>query len=137
MDVHEFSILEMVENKSKLKHKKSIIKETTFINKVINSLLYCKPIIHPIGDDELRIRERNNIRIIVNLFHEECLSYDEDNVTDDELTKIHRLKSQSSLVYFTSLIKKACEHKFVMPGDSELFTKIELNQNKDYRKKIT
>jgi len=110
MDIHDFNILEMVENKSKLKNRKSIIKETTFINKVIQSLLYTKPIKEAIGEDELRTTEKNNIRIILNLFFEHCLSYDENNVTDEELTKVHRLKSQSSLVLFTSLVRKECEN---------------------------
>ena len=136
MDSHDFNILEMVENKSNLKNKKSIIKETTFINKVLQSLLYTKPITKALGEDELRATEKNNIRIILNLFYEYCLSYDESEVTEDELTKVHRLKSQSSLVLFTSLIRKACEHMYFTGADAELFTKIDLNEKKDALKEV-
>ena len=131
LETHEFNILEMLENKTKLKDRKSIIKETTFINKVIQNLLYTRPIQEPIGNDELRTTEKNNIKIILNLFFNLCLSYDESTVTDDELIKVHRLKSQSSLVLFTTLIRKACEHIFMKPGDTKMFTIIDLKENSE------
>ena len=39
------------------------------------------------------------------------------------------MKSQSSLVLFTTLITKACEHIFMKPGDKKMFTIIDLNEN--------
>lgn len=125
-----FRILNTVEGISNLKDKKSIIKETTFINKLVDPLMFGKPLKIPINNDESRILERENIKLILNLFYDICLNYDESTVTDDQLLKIHRLKSQSSLNLFIHLIKASYNHILVSPNDPEILTKRSLEDIK-------
>jgi hypothetical protein len=129
-DTFAFKILEFVEGNSTLKDKKSKIKETTFINKLVVPLLYSKPLKTPINNDESRTLERENINLILNLFYEICLQYDPTTVTDDELEKIYRLKSQSTLNLFVYLIKSCYRHLLVEPDDPEVLTKKSLNDIK-------
>jgi hypothetical protein len=129
-DAYDFKILEFVAGSSVLKEKKSVIKETTFINKLVLPLLYPKPLKAPINDDENRITERSNITLILNLFFEHCLQYDQATVSDSELEKIYRLKSQSSLNLFVDLIKKCYDHLLFSSSDPEVLTKKSLNDIK-------
>jgi hypothetical protein len=129
-EVFDFRILNTVEGVSILKDKKSIIKEATFINKLIDPLLYSKPLKTPINNDESRILERENIKLILNLFYDLCLQYDESTVTDDDLIKIHRIKSQSALNLFIHLIKSCYCHLLLAPNDQEILTKKLLEDKK-------
>ena len=134
-DPYDFKILEFVEGNSILKDKKCVIKETTFINKLVLPLLYPKPLKTPINDDESRIIERANINIILNLFFEHCLQYDPTSVSDSELEKIYRLKSQSALNLFIDLIKGCYDYLLVASNDQEILTKKNLNDIKDQLEK--
>jgi hypothetical protein len=124
-------ILNMIEGKSDLTDKKSIIKETTFINKLVKPFMYEKPLKSPIENDEKRSLELENINLILNVFYEICLSYDPKNCTSQQLEKIHRLKSQSALNLFVTLMKACYNHLFVSNNDSEILTKRRLDDKKD------
>lgn len=130
MDNNDLNILELVEGRSKFKSKKTIINETTFINKIICNLLHVKPLSVEINEDEIRILERNNIRIILNAFYEKCLYYDENSATGDEIEKVQKLKSQSSLSLFTTYISDLCRHIYIKPAE-EIFTLIDITADKD------
>jgi hypothetical protein len=135
-EAFDFRILNTVEGISKLKDKKSIIKEATFIGKLIDPLLYNKPLKTPINNDESRILERENIKLILNLFYDHCLHYDESVVTEDELIKIHRLKSQSALNLFIHLVKASYYHLLMSPNDQEILTKKSLEDIKTELEKV-
>jgi hypothetical protein len=128
---NELKILNMVEGKSNLTDKKSVIKEATFINKLVVPFVCTKPLKSPILNDEKRNLELENVNFILNVFYETCLSYDPNNCTPQELEKIHRLKSQSALNLFVTLMKACYNHLFVSSNDPEILTKKRLSDKKD------
>ena len=131
MDNNELNILEIVEGSSKFEDTKTVINETTFINKIICNLLHTKPLSVEINEDEIRILERNNIRIILNAFYEKCLYYDENSATGAEIEKVQKLKSQSSLSLFTTYISEVCRYIYVKSAAEDIFTLIDITADKD------
>ena len=130
MESSELNILEMLEGRSRLKDKKSEIKQAAFISKVIDPLFIKDPLKVEIKDDEARIMEQNNIRIILNFFYNSCLYYDESTATKDEIEKVQRLKSQSSLNYFTHLVRQVCCHYFGNQNPT-IFIEVDINSSKN------
>ena len=127
----ELRILDFVEGRSSLIDKKAIIKETTFINKIVIPFIYVKPLKTPIGNDERRILELENVNLILNIFHDICLKHNPNNCSPIELTKIHRLKSQSALNLFVYLMKACYNHILMGGNDPEILTKKKLLDIKD------
>jgi len=114
LDQSEFRILDLLEGKSKITEKKLIINETTFINKILKSLMYMKPLNSPIDpDDKERTTERNNIVTALNSFYDNCLAIDLSTATAGEKEKVQRFKSQSVLNLICGLIKEYLKWKLV------------------------
>jgi hypothetical protein len=116
----ELHILKIVENKTDLTDSKLMIMETTFINKLLKSLMYFKPMTSPIKEDEARNSERENVKYILNQFFLEGLDLDFSNSSESDLYKMKNLKAQSSLTLFSFFAKKIASRE-MFASNEEIF----------------